>query len=56
MTEGGCALVLQKDLEYWTIGQLQHIIISYPNARNTLVLVLAPEKMINTGINPQNTE
>ena len=20
MTEGGCALVLQKDLEYWTIG------------------------------------
>ena len=55
MTEGGCALVLQKDLEYWTIGQLEHI-ISYPNARNTLVLVLAPEKMINTGKNPQNTE
>ena len=45
MTEGGCALVLQKDLEYWTIGQLEHI-ISYPNARNTLVLVFIVGKSV----------
>ena len=29
MTEGGCALVLQKDLEYWTIGGYFGSIVGY---------------------------
>ena len=29
MTEGGCALVLQKDLEYWTIGGYVGSIVGY---------------------------
>ena len=29
MTEGGCALVLQKDLEYWTIGGYFVSIVGY---------------------------
>ena len=30
MTEGGCALVLQKDLEYWTIGGFHNnMILTY---------------------------
>ena len=29
MTEGGCALVLQKDLEYWTIGGYFVSVVGY---------------------------
>ena len=29
MTEGGCALVLQKDLGYWTIGGYFGSIVGY---------------------------